>query len=114
MDLSKLSIKELAALIGEINSEIERKRKADKLSDLSAIKALAESQGYSLEELMNIPTSKGGEKKNPVPVKYRHPAHANLPKCAEDHATETQMQFQISLLLPACWRAFKITQVCAL
>ena len=78
MDLSKLTIKELLSLIDEINIEIARKRKVDKSNALNAVKALAESQGYSLEELLNISGTKGSATKTPVAVKYRHPKNSEL------------------------------------
>ncbi len=78
MDLSKLSIKEMLSLADEISVEVEKRKQSDKLSALQAIKALAASQGYSLEELLNIPAGKASPAKTPVAVKYRHPTNAAL------------------------------------
>ena len=76
MDLTKLTTKELLSLVDEINIEIARKKKADKSNALQAVKALAESQGYSLEELLNISATKGSATRTPVAVKYRHPKNS--------------------------------------
>ncbi|MBK9521645.1 MAG: H-NS histone family protein [Rhodocyclaceae bacterium] len=78
MDLSKLTINELLSLVDEINIEIARKKKVAKSNALNAVKALAESQGYSLEELLNISVAKGNITKTPVAVKYRHPKKSEL------------------------------------
>lgn len=78
MDLSKLTVKEMHSLVDEINIEIDKRTKADKSNALKAIKALAESQGYSLEELLNTSPAKGNSTKTPVAVKYRHPKNSAL------------------------------------
>ena len=73
MDLEKLSLKELKDLQDKVSVAIfdfEKRRKAEALDEL---KALAQAQGFSLEELVD--GTKGKKVRTPVAPKYADPAN---------------------------------------
>lgn len=73
MDLNTLSLKELRDLQDKVAIAIfdfEKRKKAETLAEL---KALAQSKGFSLDELLD--NSKGNKKKSPVAAKYADPAN---------------------------------------
>ena len=73
MNLEMLSLKELKDLQDKVAIAIfdfEKRKKAETLAEL---KALAESKGFSLDELMDV--SKNNKKK-PVVAKYADPEHS--------------------------------------
>ena len=73
MDLNTLSLEELKDLQDKVAIAIfdfERRKKAETLIEL---KALAQSKGFSLDELLDI--GKGNKKKAPVAAKYADPAN---------------------------------------
>ncbi|WP_354689751.1 H-NS histone family protein [Lentibacter algarum] len=73
MDLNTLSLKELKDLQDKVAIAIfdfERRKKAETLVEL---KALAQSKGFSLEELLD--NGKANKKKTPVAAKYADPAN---------------------------------------
>ena len=83
MDISKLTTKELQALLKRIQKEINKRDQQEKSKLLDDIKQIASKHGYSLRDLIgNGPRSvqkgrKTGARK-PVRVKYRHPEQASL------------------------------------
>lgn len=82
MDISKLTTKELQALLKRIPKEINERRQQEKSKLLDDIAKIASKGGYSLRELIGkAPPSVKSKKARPrksVPVKYRHPEQANL------------------------------------
>ena len=73
MNLEMLSLKELKDLQDKVTIAIfdfEKRKKAETLAEL---KALAESKGFSLDELMDVSKDK---KKKPVAAKYADPEHS--------------------------------------
>ena len=73
MDLNTLSLEELKDLQDKVAIAIfdfERRKKAETLIEL---KALAQSKGFSLDELLD--NGKGNKKKAPVAAKYADPAN---------------------------------------
>jgi DNA-binding protein H-NS len=75
IDLSKLSIEELAALAREIEIEVTSRRQAEKERVLQQMRELAASIGTTPEDLFRR-TGKVVEKV--VAVKYRHPDNPSL------------------------------------
>jgi len=82
MDISKLTTKELEALLKRIPKEIKKRKQQEKSKLLDDIAQIASKGGYSLRDLIGkAPRSVKGKKsrrRKPVPVKYRHPEQANL------------------------------------
>jgi len=74
VDLSKLSIEELQALIQDAQSEIVARREAERDRVLQQMRELAGSLGMTLEEV--VKGQKGGP--GSVPPKYRHPDNPAL------------------------------------
>lgn len=75
MDLEILSLKELEDLKDKVAVailELEKRKKAETLAEL---KDLAQSRGFSLEELLG--ETKGKKAKAPVAPKYADPANPN-------------------------------------
>ena len=73
MDLNYLSLKELKDLQDKVAIAIfdfEKRKKAETLVEL---KALAQSKGFSLDELLD--SGKANKKKTPVAAKYADPAN---------------------------------------
>lgn len=82
MDLSTLSIPQLKELLAVIPGEIAKRQAEEKQKVLEQMLALANSHGFSLEELLN---GKSGGKKGPsktagikVAAKYRHPTQTDV------------------------------------
>ena len=83
MDISKLTTKELQALLKRIPKEINKRRRQEKSKLLGDITKIASKRGYSLRDLIgkaprSVKQGKQGRKRKSVPVKYRHPEQANL------------------------------------
>jgi DNA-binding protein H-NS len=82
MDISKLTTKELQALLKRVPKEINERKQQEKSKLLSDIAQIASKGGYSLRDLIGkAPRSVKGKKarrRKPVAVKYRHPEQANL------------------------------------
>jgi DNA-binding protein H-NS len=82
MDISKLTTKELQALLKRVPKEINERKQQEKAKLLSDIAQIASKGGYSLGDLIGkAPRSVKGRKarrRKPVAVKYRHPEQANL------------------------------------
>ena len=82
MDISKLTTKELQALLKLIPKEINKRKQQEKSKLLVDITQIASKRGYSLRDLIGkAPRSVKGRKartRKPVAVKYRHPEQANL------------------------------------
>lgn len=82
MDISKLTAKELQALLKRIPKEINKRKQQEKSKLLDEIAQIASKRGYSLRDLVGkAPRSVKGKKartRKPVAVKYRHPEQANL------------------------------------
>jgi DNA-binding protein H-NS len=70
IDISSLSVAELAALKGSIDSIIEGRRESELLDLRETFEAMAEKAGFTLEEVMQATSSK---KRPAVPAKYRNP-----------------------------------------
>lgn len=73
MNLSKLSIDKLRALIQQAEAEIESRRKANKKEALAEIRQLAEKHGFSLGELVGTTRGRKAKSRSAKSVKYRHP-----------------------------------------
>ena len=82
MDISKLTTKELQALLKRIQKEIIKRNQREKSKLLEDIAQIASKHGYSLKDLIGKTPRSGKAKKararKPVAVKYSHPEQANL------------------------------------
>jgi DNA-binding protein H-NS len=82
MDISKLTTKELQALLKRIPKEIDRRKQQEKSKLVEDITQIASKRGFSLRDLIGrTPRSVKGKKarkRKPVAVKYRHPEQAEL------------------------------------
>ena len=82
MDISKLTTKELEALLKRVPKEINKRKQEEKAKLMDDITQIASKRGYSLRDLIGkAPRSVKGKKarkRKPVAVKYRHPEQANL------------------------------------
>lgn len=84
MDISKLTTKELEALIKRIQKEMSKRKQQERSKLVSDIAQIASKRGYSLKDLIGIGKAprqaKRGKavRRKPVAVKYRHPEQANL------------------------------------
>ena len=84
MDISKLTTKELEALLKRIPKEIDKRRQQEKSKLMDDITQIASKRGYSLKDLIGFgkaPRPAKGKKalkRKPVAVKYRHPEQAEL------------------------------------
>ena len=82
MNISKLSTKELQALLRRIPKEINKRMRLEKSKLLDDIAQIASKRGFSLRELIGKPPRSVKGKKTrtlkPVAVKYRHPDQADL------------------------------------
>lgn len=76
VDVSKLDVKQLLELQGDIQSEIQRKKQAKKRDVINQVKALLAENGMSLDDLTGRGTSTAS-KRAPVPPKYRNPKNAD-------------------------------------
>ena len=82
MDISRLTTKELQALLTQIQKEINKRSRQEKSKLLDDITQIASRHGYSLRDLLGkaprpVKGRKTGKRK-PVAVKYRHPEQASL------------------------------------
>jgi len=79
MDISSLSLAELKLLQQQIPLEIKKREVQEKEKVLNELKLIAESRGFSLDQLLKG-GDKGGKAKTgrTVQVKYRHPQNADL------------------------------------
>lgn len=84
MEISKLTTKELEALLKRIQKEINKRKQQEKSKLVDDITQIASERGYSLKDLIGIGKArrpvkgKKARKQKPVAVKYRHPEQANL------------------------------------
>lgn len=82
MDISKLTTKELQALLKRIPKEIKERKQQEKSKLLDDITQIASKRGYSLRDLIGkaprVAKGKKARKRKPVAVKYRHPEQADL------------------------------------
>ncbi len=80
--ISKLTTKELQALLKRIPKEIDRRKQQEKSKLMEDIAQLASKHGYSLRNLIGkAPRSakrKKARKRKPVAVRYRHPEQVKL------------------------------------
>ena len=74
MDLSKLSVEELEALVRDAQAEIAARKEAERERVLQQVRELAASIGMSVEELLKL--QKGG--RGTAEAKYRHPDDPGL------------------------------------
>ena len=82
MDISKLTTKELQALLKRIPKEINKRKQQEKSKLVDDIRQIASKRGYSLRDLIGKAPRpvrrKSARKRMPVAVKYRHPEQAGL------------------------------------
>lgn len=82
MDISKLTTKELEALLKRLPKEINKRKQQEKSKLVDHITQIASERGYSLKDLIGkAPPSVKSRKartRKPVAVKYCHPEQANL------------------------------------
>jgi len=82
MDISKLTTKELQALLKRIPKEINRRKQQEKSKLLDDLSRIASKSGYSLKDLIGKAQrpvkGKKVRKRKPVALKFRHPEQANL------------------------------------
>lgn len=78
MDISKLSLPELKALLQQIPAEIQRREREEKAHIRQELEALAAKSGYTLDELLNEAGQQVRKISKPVVVKYRHPQDSTL------------------------------------
>lgn len=72
IDISSLSVSELASLKGSIESIIEGRRESELLSLHETFEEMAARAGFTLEEVMLVVSNK---KRPTIPAKYRNPAN---------------------------------------
>jgi DNA-binding protein H-NS len=82
MDISKLTTKELEALLKRLPKEISKRKQHEKSKLVDHITQIASERGYSLKDLIGKAPpsvkSKKARRRKSVAVKYRHPEQANL------------------------------------
>ena len=79
MDLSSLTLAQLKDLEKRIPVEIKRREAEEKANVLNALKKLAESHGFNLDQLLAQSAATGSKIKGAkVPPKYRHPQQPEL------------------------------------
>lgn len=79
MDLSTLTLVQLKDLEKRIPVEIKRREQEEKANVLHELKKLAESHGFSLDQLLAQSAAAGSKiKGTKVPPKYRHPQQTEL------------------------------------
>lgn len=79
MDISSLSLTELKLLQQQIPLEIKKREGQEKEKVLNELKLIAESRGFSLEQLLkSSDKGKGPKAGRVVQVKYRHPENKDL------------------------------------
>ncbi|HZF10056.1 MAG TPA: H-NS histone family protein [Thermoanaerobaculia bacterium] len=76
IDLSKLSIEELATLVKDAEAELVSRREAEKERVLQQMRELASSIGMTVEDLLK--REKGKTRAPGADAKYRHPDDPNL------------------------------------
>lgn len=76
MNLDDLSLKELKSLQNDVAVAIHNFEKRKKAEALAELKAVAQSKGFSLEELLSDGPVKG--KRAPAVAKYADPANPEL------------------------------------
>lgn len=76
MDISTLSLEQLKTLQQQIPAEIKRREKDVKEKLLGELSILAESRGFSLEQLLKDEAGESKTKVKPVKPKYRNPLNA--------------------------------------
>jgi len=82
MDISKLTTKELEALLKRLPKEINKRKQQEKSKLVDHITQIASERGYTLKDLIGkappSAKSKKARRRKPVPVKYRHPEQVDL------------------------------------
>jgi DNA-binding protein H-NS len=82
MDISKLTTKELEALLKRVPKEINKRKQHEKSKLVDHITQIASERGYSLKDLIGkaprAVKGKRARRRKPVAVKYRHPEQADL------------------------------------
>ena len=73
IDVDSLSLKELAALLNEIEAAIPEKKKTEIVDLRAKLEAIAADAGYSLVEIVGGRGGKRGSAAGTVAVKYRNP-----------------------------------------
>lgn len=78
MELSSLSLAELKDLERRIPKEIKRREVDEKVRVRKEIEALANSRGFSLDDLLAESKADKSSKGGKVAPKYRHPQQSDL------------------------------------
>jgi DNA-binding protein H-NS len=82
VDISKLTTKELEALLKRLPKEINKRKQQEKSKLVDHITQIASERGYSLKDLIGkaAPAVKPrkARRRKPVAVKYRQPEQADL------------------------------------
>ena len=87
MDISRMALAELQNLLQVVPKEIEKRRRQQLASVKEELAALARVRGFRLDEILSSPEFSSEpdahvrsvqSHRAPVPVKYRHPLHAEL------------------------------------
>ncbi len=88
MDISRMALQELQELLQVLPKEIEKRRAQQRALVKEELVALARARGFKLEDILASPefnkepraqvVEPGSSCRPPVPVKYRHPFHAEL------------------------------------
>ncbi|HJW03246.1 MAG TPA: H-NS histone family protein [Azospira sp.] len=78
MDISNLSLVELQLLQQQIPLEIKKRQEQDKAKVLNELKLIAESRGFSLEQLLKGAEKGKAKAVRTVKAKYRHPENSDL------------------------------------
>jgi DNA-binding protein H-NS len=77
IDLSKLSLEELDALVKDVQAELLARREAEREGVLNQMRELAASLGLTLEDVGKLERGKGAPAAVVQP-KYRHPEDPSL------------------------------------
>lgn len=88
MDISQMALADLQNLLQSLPREIEKRRAQQLALVKEELAALARARGFKLEDILASPEFNGEpdahilkpapSPRPPVPVKYRHPVHADL------------------------------------
>lgn len=82
MDISKLTTKELQALLKRVQKELNKRSRQEKSKLLDDITQIVSKHGYSLRDLIGKSPRPAKVNKvrarKPVAVKYRHPEQVDL------------------------------------
>lgn len=95
MDLSTLTVVQLRELQQRIPGELKKRESKEKGNVLNKLKALAQSHGYSLEQLLEKEVAVK-KTRGTVKIKYRHPQDASLTWTGRGRTPKWVTQWQAS------------------